>query len=92
MNPDFQPAELVSSRWTMAPRIQWTAGESNPDYLGANQASSHWTSSPGGNDEARMTNDEVRVWTWITLFVIRHSSFVIPKVILGGLEPPIVSL
>ena len=46
MNPDFQPAELVSSRWTMTPRIQWTAGESNPDYLGANQASFRWTSSP----------------------------------------------
>ena len=32
-NPDFQSAELVSSRWTMSPFVfQWTAWESNPSH------------------------------------------------------------
>ncbi len=39
-------AIAVSSRWTITPTHQWTAGESNPDYLSANQVSFHWTSSP----------------------------------------------
>ena len=32
-NPDFQSAELVSSRWTMSPLcFEWTAWESNPSH------------------------------------------------------------
>ncbi len=39
LNPDRQPAELASSRWTMGP-FQWTAGESNPDHPRAKPVSS----------------------------------------------------
>ena len=45
--PDFQSAELVSSRWTNEPvSFKWTAKESHPHFRRARLASSFWTSSP----------------------------------------------
>ena len=41
-----QPAELVSSHWTMSPLVERRGIPARRDCLGANQASSRWTNAP----------------------------------------------